>query len=132
MLNRKVQMILALLMMIAVHAACTGAATQSLRGLYVNYEGAEYENVVVECSSGRVWNVGDNDVLAAIQAAYKVTPKSEYGEVLVELQGEFRAYDRDQFPNSHEFGEFVATSIVRVWSDSKELEECRSAHISRE
>lgn len=110
--------------------SCKNSSEQAtLSGLYVNYAGAEYENTIVECSTGRVWNVAENAVLAEIRKIYEAAEHAEFGELYLELQGMLQEYDRDQFPQSHEFGEFVGIAILRVSSDLKVIDECRAEHL---
>lgn len=129
---RKAQFFLVLLLSIATNGACTRNPPQyTLEGLYLNYPATDYEDVVIECSSGNIWIISANAILADIQKLYQSEDKSEYGELYFEIRGVFHAFERDLFPNAHQSGEFTGEEVLRVSSSMKDIEGCREKHLER-
>lgn len=101
-----------------------------VKGLFINYEGAEYERAFIPCGSGEVWQVEGFKAFEELSMKYESSETSKYGELFVVLKGQFSPVDKVRFPDSHTAGEFHLVEFVRFSSDSAVIDECRGSTTS--
>jgi len=110
--ERWVTPVVPLLVLLAVPLAFAGGSVQ-ISGSYLRYTGAEYESAFRPCGTNEVWAIHGGRAEAVLIRAYRASPKSEYGEVLVNLLLDVTRVDTKRFPNSH----YAATArVTRVMS----------------
>jgi len=106
--------------------AMDGEETKTVKGLYINYEGAEYERAFIPCGSGDVWRIEGFEALEELFSAYESSTTSKFGELFVELKGKFSPVDKMQAPNSHIAGEFHIVEFISSSTDNDVIDKCRS------
>lgn len=123
------ELLVAIVLHVAFLSPC-GASDQDVKGLYINYEGAEYERAFIPCSSEEVWRVEGFEALEELSMKYESSKTSEYGELFVVLKGRFSPVDKVRFPDSHTSGEFYLVEFISSSTDSAVIDECRGSVIS--
>jgi hypothetical protein len=121
------KIITAIVFSIIILPSCNAeiGSVEIAKGLYINYEGAEYEQTFIPCKSGAIWKVEGKAVLEKLSSIYKNSTLSKYGELYVEIKGIFSPIDKTQFPDSHYVGVFHLEDVVDVSTDTKVIDECR-------
>ena len=89
-------------------------------GVFINYEGAEYETTFLDCDGG-VWYAVSNGIRDQLTALHKSSVLSKYGELLVEVRGVFRV---DDDPLSHYSGTVELLEIVDHVDGLAEIDDC--------
>lgn len=102
-----------------------GGNSDTFNGLYMNYDGAEYENAFVKCGSDEIWLIKKNNAYLELAKLYESSSLSQYGELLIEISGEFVAIDKKKYPKSHYVGEFSISEIVSYTSNPALIDKCR-------
>ena len=100
--------------------------TISTTGLYFSYKGAEYENAFVRCGSSEIWMIRKDGVYHTLEELYRSTNLSQYGELFIEIRGDYAAIDRDRYPNTHYSGTLTIQRIIRHSGDLEKIESCRN------
>ena len=123
--------ILIIIFNLAFISSCK-AEENLIKGLYIDYEGAEYERTLIPCNSDESWKVEDSGAFQELSSLYKNSKLSKYGELYVELKGKHSVMNRNKFPNSHYSGTFHITTLVNSSTNSKLIEKCRSIEDTKE
>ena len=97
-------------------------------GLYTSYEGAEYHSVFIECGSKSVWLIVKGNMYDELEALYKSSELSKYGELLIKAEGKSTYIDKKEYPNSHYVGELIISHVLSHSSDLAMIDECRNSN----
>ena len=103
-----------------VAAASAAPEERAVVGIYINYEGAEYETTLLECA-GDAWYAVSNGVRDQLTAIHKSSVLSKHGELLVEVRGVFRV---DDDPLSHYAGTVELLEVVDHVDGLTEIDDC--------
>ena len=121
------QYLLAIVLNTIILSSCYAneAGIKHVKGLYVNYEGAEYERTFIPCNTDGAWWVDGGVAFNELTSLYRSSTLSKYGELYVELEGKFIPIDKAKYPDSHYSGDFQIVKLVGSSTDSKIIDTCR-------
>ena len=117
---------LALSILSACIAGGDGIAERVSDGLFVNYEGAEYERAFIECDTSQVWLVAESDLQRQLRVLYNSPETRASGGLLVEIKGYFSLWDVTDRPGAHYHGDLTVVELIRHSNSMEELDECRN------
>lgn len=115
---------LTILLLLFSPALASSEATE-IAGLYLRYEGAEYESAFIPCHKNEVWWLEGGIAYDDLVDKYRASAKNEFGEILVSLRLKVEPTDRAKYPNSHYHASATVMAVAAVSSDVEEIEACR-------
>ena len=107
--------------------ACSinASSTEVFDGLYLRYEGAEYESAFIPCKVSGVWFITGEEALEQLKIKYSNLPHSKYGEIWASLELVVEPIDKDENPNSHYEAVATVVSIINAEYDEGKIASCR-------
>lgn len=113
------------IVMISLSCNSDSAKAQIVKGLYLDYEGGEYERTFIPCNSEEIWKVEGEDVYSQLSSIYKTSALTQYGELFIVVEGYHFPVDKSKFHSSHYSGVFQMLRIINTSVDAKSIDECR-------
>ncbi|WP_196159493.1 hypothetical protein [Reinekea sp. G2M2-21] len=105
-------------------APISSCAEEKYQGLFIHYEGMEYEQTLIVCKTGEVYQLKSSPVTDGLLERYHALSKNEYGEVLAVFSGVVEPEDFEKYPNSHYQGYIDITDILHFSSNQTEIDSC--------
>lgn len=106
------------------------AEQSKLSGLFLtNNQGAEYEDTLIECSTGKVIKLsGKRDVEKLTELYFLLENLSEYGELYLDLIiKDYEMIDKKKYPRSHHDAKVVFVSVVEHSTNPERMNKCRKS-----
>ena len=106
------------------------AEQSKLSGLFItNNQGAEYENTLTECSTGKVIKLsGKGDYGKFTELYFSLENLSEYGELYVDLTvKDYKVIDKKIYTHSHYEAKATFVSVVEYSTNQERMDKCRKS-----
>jgi hypothetical protein len=106
------------------------AEQSNLSGLFItNNQGAEYENTITECSTGKVIRLsGKEGYDKFIELYFSLENLSEYGELYVDLiVKDYKVIDKKLYPHSHYDAMVTFVSVVEHSTNQERMDKCQKS-----
>ena len=94
-------------------------------GLYLRYEGAEYESAFIPCHTNEVWWIEGGAAYDELVNIYRASTKNEFGEILVSLELNVERIHKTKYPNSHYDASATVSTVAVVAFDDDTIAACR-------
>jgi len=104
------------------------AEQRNVSGLFItNDQGAEYENTIFECKTGKTIKLsGKQEFEKFVELYFSLKNLNEYGELYVDLLiSDYEVIDKTIYTHSHYDAKAVFEYVVKHSVDQKHINECR-------
>ena len=122
------QKLIILTVTLLLNMSCAFAAPTEItvEGMYLRYEGGEYQSALTPCGSFDIWRVEEKgEAYLDLLKQYKTLTHSKYGEIYIKAKGRLLPIDKGLFPDTHYSSTFTLKELLLYSSGNESPLSCK-------